>query len=110
MSFYKENKEKPIDIKRMTCGKTSLDSNVLKVKIQQEELELYKKKNELLKSSIEIFEFLKNIYLEGAADFVEDAKLKKSIEQLESLMQKGFELATSPEGSNEIKPVFPSLK
>ena len=97
-----------------------LKSHYLSVKQQEEVLKTAKQKSELTKSEIEIFNTLKNHYMnevvselekeiEPLKDGEERGKVEKSLEKLATLLDKGVEIYASLDTPKDVQVLFPEL-
>lgn len=98
-----------------------LKSDILVCKQQEEFLEEYKKKNNVLEETINIFKKMKQEVMDKCVadleadigelnDHEERDKVKRTVEDLVVLMDKGVELYSSIETPKEIKVLFPMNK
>ena len=98
-----------------------LKSNILVCKQQEEFLEEYKKKNNVLEETITLFKEMKQEIMDKCVadleadigelhDHEERDKVKRTVEDLVVLMDKGVELYSSIETPKEIKVLFPMNK
>lgn len=95
-----------------------IKSHLVTLKMQQEELESMKLKNEIGQETMEIFQKMKKLTYKKYVDELsveiappsngeEESKVEKSLEKLADLIDKGVEIYTSIETPKEVKAVFP---
>lgn len=99
----------------------AIKSNLIVYKQQEELLKEYKRKGEIADENIEIFKKLKDVVVEKCVEELEAEisplkdgeerdKVKRTIEVMSELMQKGVEIYSSIETPNDVKVLFPFEK
>lgn len=99
----------------------AIKSNLLVYKQQEELLKEYKRKGEMADITIDVFKRFKDDVIENCVKELEEEikplkdgeerdKVKRTIEIMSELMQKGVEIYSSIETPNEVKVLFPFEK